>query len=192
VSQVDPARLRAELGMPETAKPQVFTFPGTNWGAEWREYDVEMVALRVASHGPWPGFAIETENGSIFGQAWRTRVHCQGSPAFLERRWHPKTGQLRLGIFGFEQASQDAIIATRRGQQLLLEATSPAGRKKRTGPPEELQRLPQLYWRYAEQYKKLPEKAEMARELGISPRTFYRWDKEGWVDWPPADVYSSV
>jgi hypothetical protein len=151
-----------------------------------------MVAVRVPRHGPWPGFALETKEGTIFGQAWRTRVFCEGLQPYLERTWHPDRGQSKLALCGLEEASQAALVQLARAKQLLLVATSPSGRKKRTGPPKKLQRLPELYWRYAEQYNRLPEKAEMARELGVSPRTFYRWDSEGWVDWPPADVYSSV
>ena len=81
-----------ELGVPAPAEAEFLELNAGTLHDQFVGWIVEMLGIRAASPSwppPWPFWRI----GPFVQQVWGRRIHCPGSPAFLEARWHPEKGE---------------------------------------------------------------------------------------------------
>lgn len=182
--------VRAELGMPLDTDLVIFSI---NDLPNWQGYTCELVGAQekykfVGEHAepaspseaPRFTFRVAGYDAPVTLIAWRRRVHCQGTPIYLEVLWHPETGET-IALKGLAWGTpQERLKRAHRGLR-LLKAIDAIGRPPDTrvySSEEFHSAYPGARAKAQRQRGVRPRDEDIARALWISLPTLRRYLSE--------------
>lgn len=189
VAQYDAWRkLAVELGMPRDAETRRLVFDGAVYGKAWQEYSVEQFGILVPElpHPcPWPyARQVSGDRPELIVQVWLRRIRLNGSPAYIEARWHPERGET-IALVGLESVGSMRCATQTLGGLKLLKRVDKRGRKpgRNWTDAEFRDRLRHAYDELAAIYGDDPSQQEIADNMGMSRASFGRYLESCGICW---------
>jgi hypothetical protein len=170
-----------ELGMPAEAPRFKATYPGVQWGPNFKDFTVELVGVidnsaEIPSKEYVNTIEIMRKRGvPERGLAWRRRVFHKSTKAYIEAIWNPEYGT-QISIEYIEGAPLKSRVAEVRklveGLQLTLIPVQ-QGRYRIKSPEQVYEEAVKFCADFLKKHGKLPTANQTMRAVGRSKSRFY-------------------
>ena len=169
--------------MPPDARWQQIDLPGLWFGEEWESYNVHLFGMRaIAEEWPprWPCWALAKTGATrpgIVAQLWLRQVRCTNSPAYIEARWHPESGD-SISLQGLASVARHAEAQRVLTGLKLLRMVDRRGRQegsRSVSKGEFRERMPAHYFEYLDSQGEPPSEQWLADTFGVTLRTLSRY-----------------